>query len=291
MAKMKAKDFCEKALEVENLPTLYKLGKFMNSKSGRFLLCDCSGLIKGILWGYPSGGKYKSNGVSDWNADTIISKCSNVTTDFSKLEPGWAVWMPGHIGIYTGDGVVVEASPIWENGIQKTYPTGCPVSNKHGLHSRKWTKCGKMDMWIDYTTSKPESPKEPSKPSSGGSSTYKGNSLVDYLNSIGKDNSYSARKKLAQEYGISNYTGTAAQNTKLLNMLRNGASAPSKQYYKKYTGKSGSISEALKSIGVDGSYTNRKKIAAKNGIKNYTGTAAQNVKMLNLLKQGELIKA
>ena len=290
MAKMKVDDFCAKAIEVEKLPTLYKLGKFMNSKSGRFLLCDCSGLIKGILWGYPEKGKYKSNGVSDWNADTIISKCSNVTTDFSKLEPGWAVWMKGHIGIYVGNGVVIESSPIWEDGIQKTYPTGCSVSNKHKLHARKWTKCGKMSMWIDYTTSKPESP---SKPSGGGStSTYKGNSLVDYLNSVGKDSSYSARKKLAQEYGIKNYSGTAEQNTKLLNMLRNGASAPSnKQYYKKYTGKSGSISEALKAVGVDGSYANRKKIAVKNGIKNYTGTAAQNIKMLNLLKQGKLIKA
>ncbi|WP_347993367.1 hypothetical protein [uncultured Eubacterium sp.] len=36
--------------------------------------------------------------------------------------------------------------------------------------------------------------------------------------------------------------------------------------------------------------TNRKKIAAANNISNYTGTAAQNEKMLNLLKQGKLIK-
>ena len=36
--------------------------------------------------------------------------------------------------------------------------------------------------------------------------------------------------------------------------------------------------------------TNRKKITAANNISNYTGTAAQNEKMLNLLKQGKLIK-
>ena len=53
-------------------------------------------------------------------------------------------------------------------------------------------------------------------------------------------------------------------------------------YYKACSSKYTSISEALKSIGVDGSYSFRKKIAAKNNIKNYTGTAKQNIEMLNM---------
>lgn len=51
-----------------------------------------------------------------------------------------------------------------------------------------------------------------------------------------------------------------------------------------------SISKALESIGFDGSYKYRKKIAAVNGIFDYKGTAEQNVLMLNLLKAGILIK-
>lgn len=51
-----------------------------------------------------------------------------------------------------------------------------------------------------------------------------------------------------------------------------------------------SISKALESIGFDGSYEYRKKIAAVNGILDYKGTAEQNVLMLNLLKAGILIK-
>lgn len=51
---------------------------------------------------------------------------------------------------------------------------------------------------------------------------YKGNSIVDYLKQSGKDSSYAARKKLAEQNGISGYTGTASQNTQLLNSLRNG---------------------------------------------------------------------
>lgn len=62
-------------------------------------------------------------------------------------------------------------------------------------------------------------------------------------------------------------------------------------YYKACSSKHTSIVEALKSIGVDGSYTNRKKIAEKNNIKNYKGTASQNIELLNKLKKGKLIKA
>lgn len=61
-------------------------------------------------------------------------------------------------------------------------------------------------------------------------------------------------------------------------------------YFKKYTGKTVSIVDALKAIGSNPTFTYRKKIAAKNGIKNYSGTAAQNTTMLILLKQGKLLK-
>jgi len=55
-----------------------------------------------------------------------------------------------------------------------------------------------------------------------------------------------------------------------------------------YTGNS--LVDALNSINVDSSFNNRARIAEVNGISNYTGTAAQNTQMLNLLKQGKLIK-
>lgn len=148
---MKVNDFVTKALAYEQRPTLYKLGTYMNRKSGKYILCDCSGLIKGILWGYPDKGKYASNGVPDTNANKIIgTHCSCVTRDMKQLRKGMVVWMPGHIGIYCGDGVVVESSPRWENGIQRTYPVGCPVPNKHHLNQRKWIKCGYL-YWVDYS--------------------------------------------------------------------------------------------------------------------------------------------
>lgn len=62
------------------------------------------------------------------------------------------------------------------------------------------------------------------------------------------------------------------------------------EYYPKYTGTSDSIVTALISLGVDSSMEHRKRIAAKNAIEDYKGTAPQNIKMLSLLKKGKLKK-
>ncbi len=123
-------------------------------------------------------------------------------------------------------------------------------------------------------------------------------SIVDALKSIGVDSSKTNRTAIAKLNGISNYTGTASQNTKLLNLLKQGKLIKSKkeinnsiEYYPKCLSSYTSIVDALKSIGVDSSKTNRTAIAKLNGIPNYTGTASQNTKLLNLLKQGKLIKS
>lgn len=48
-------------------------------------------------------------------------------------------------------------------------------------------------------------------------------SVVDFLKSQGKDSSFTARKTIAAKQGIKNYTGTAAQNTKMLANLKKPA--------------------------------------------------------------------
>ncbi len=65
---------------------------------------------------------------------------------------------------------------------------------------------------------------------------------------------------------------------------------PQVSYYPRYTGGSVSIVDALQTIGVDNSFANRQKIAAKNGITGYRGSADQNNRLLSLLKNGRLIK-
>ena len=63
------------------------------------------------------------------------------------------------------------------------------------------------------------------------------------------------------------------------------------KYYSACASNHTSIVNALKSINVNSSYSHRAKIAKANGIKGYLGLPNQNIKMLNLLKQGKLIKA
>ena len=54
---------------------------------------------------------------------------------------------------------------------------------------------------------------------------YTGTSVVDYLKSVGQASDYSTRAKLAASNGISNYSGTAAQNTQLLSILNKPVSS------------------------------------------------------------------
>lgn len=52
-----------------------------------------------------------------------------------------------------------------------------------------------------------------------------------------------------------------------------------------------SLVDSLKEINIDSSFEYRQKLASVNGIINYKGTSEQNLKLLNLLKEGKLIKA
>lgn len=62
-------------------------------------------------------------------------------------------------------------------------------------------------------------------------------------------------------------------------------------YYPKCSSKYKSLVDALKSIKINSSFSNRKKIAKSNGVKLYVGSSKQNTTLLNLLKNGKLKKA
>lgn len=68
------------------------------------------------------------------------------------------------------------------------------------------------------------------------------------------------------------------------------------KYYPQYTGDSPRVNDVLSAIGADidydftqtKPYLRRKPIATANGIKNYSGTAQQNTKIIKLAKEGKL---
>lgn len=64
----------------------------------------------------------------------------------------------------------------------------------------------------------------------------------------------------------------------------------SETYFKKCNQNETSIINGLKQNGYNSTYKYRCKIAEVNGIKNYSGTAKQNIAMLTKLKRGKLVK-
>ena len=73
---------------------------------------DCVGLIKGYSW-YDTTSQSTilvSNGMPDIGADDMYNNATEKgTIDTISEIPGLAVWKEGHIGVYIGNGEVVEA--------------------------------------------------------------------------------------------------------------------------------------------------------------------------------------
>lgn len=128
--------------------------KMINAAPADTFGFDCVNLIKGVLWGWdgdPSanygGARYGANGVPDVSADGMIRLCKGVTDDFREIVPGAAVWLPGHIGLYIGDGLAVECTPKWKNCVQITAVGN--LGRKAGYNTRTWKKWGVLPYVSD----------------------------------------------------------------------------------------------------------------------------------------------
>lgn len=242
---MKASDFVAKLKDIAtNYKTLYVMGcfgapmtaankkryidhhpynkqparvKLINAASADTFGFDCVCLIKGVLWGWSGdkskiygGAKYATNGVPDVDANTMINLCSEVSTDFSKIEIGEAVWTDGHIGVYIGDGLAVECTPAWKNRVQIT---ACNCS-KPGYNTRKWKKHGKLP-YIDYTVAS-AAPSKTSKPK------------LDMATSYNK--SMAGKYTVTASVGLNIRTG-ASSSKKSLGVLPKGTVVSNYGYY------------------------------------------------------------
>lgn len=143
----------------------YNMGRasMINAASADTFGFDCVCLIKAALGSWSAdvnktyGGTIvnkEANGISygydhvpDVGADGIVKYLLGVTTDFSNIVVGEVVWMQGHVGVYMGDGKVIECTPKWTNDVQ--YSNLGNLGYKTG-HYRVWTKHGKLP-WVDYS--------------------------------------------------------------------------------------------------------------------------------------------
>lgn len=131
--------------------------KVPSAPKGSFLF-DCSGFAyKAIPWGWNGetnraygGATYKMKGYEALETNDILSICDDVSEDWSTIEVGEVVYMPGHVGVYIGDMQVIECTSAWENGVMIT--TCFNVSGGSLMrqdHGRTWTKHGKLPF-VNY---------------------------------------------------------------------------------------------------------------------------------------------
>ena len=100
---------------------------------------DCVGLIKGYLWSETVTSIPKYNINQDKDVNGIKASCSEKGTLETMPDiPGVLVFMPGHVGVYVGNGKVIEA---------RGHAYGVVETN---LVGRGWKEWGKLD-WIEYT--------------------------------------------------------------------------------------------------------------------------------------------
>lgn len=154
---MKVEQFCNTAEKIaRELNTMYQLGGWGQQANGYYLF-DCVCLIKSILWGFNfekgrhGGAKYGNNGVPDIGANLMFDKyCYNKSTDFRNIERGELVWMDGHIGIYIGNRLVVEATSAWNNKVLISDLGNNGERSSNGRQVYRWTHHAKC-QFIDYT--------------------------------------------------------------------------------------------------------------------------------------------
>ena len=226
--------------------------------SGTEYAFDCVGLIKAYLWGGHGNVKYNSKQDKSANGMLNAAKVKGKINTMPEIE-GILVHMNGHIGVYVGNGYVIECTPN-KTFAKQDHKGGGVCRTK--LTDRKWTSWCECP-YITYEKNK------------------KTNEEIAKEVLDGKWGNGTARKKALEKAGY-NYNEVQA--------IVNKKNTSTTRYYPKCESKYTSIVSALNSIKVNSSFNNRKKIANKNGIKVYLGTAAQNIKLLDLLKKGKLIK-
>lgn len=179
----------------QQYPSQYKSSRDKQIKKdieeGR-IVTDCSGLIKGFMMTRDNGQIVYTPSL-DLGANTYYNKATEKGTIKTMPDiPGLAVWKEGHIGVYIGNGEVIEARGF-DYGVQK-----------YKLSDRPYTKWLKIPE-LEYTTI-PESPQpvpDPKPEPAPEPKTYKVKK-GDTLTKIAKAHKVTLKKLIAANPQIKN---------------------------------------------------------------------------------------
>ena len=150
------------------------------------IVCDCSGLIKGFMMTRPNG-QIVYDSKLDLGANTYYDRATEKGNikDIPEI-PGLAVWKSGHIGVYIGNGEIIEARGF-DYGVVKT-----------NISDRSFTKWLKIPG-LEYVSS----PQPEPTPQPAPEKTYKVKK-GDTLSKIAKANNVTLKKLIAANPQIKN---------------------------------------------------------------------------------------
>ena len=176
---MSAEDFVNRLMVVADDNSIYSQAQMYNSLywNGTHWFADCSNLIKSIINGRnvynPEINSYQRtfSVVEDVNANNLITKCNDISSDFTTLESGVPRLLHlkdnrgnGHVGVYLGKILtkskgkvnVIESTTSWganaviyswvDNDGTRRFYEGGPLSEMR----YNWTSHGSLDKWISY---------------------------------------------------------------------------------------------------------------------------------------------
>ncbi len=244
--------------------------------------------------GLKTSGKQTPNGIKEW---TLNDKVRDKVVAYLKDYEVECVFTDNDEGNVDEKLAVRRATYINKN-------VDVFVSIHHNAFTGKWNNATGVEVYVDkkYTSKDMNLAKAiyknlPNYTGLKGRGIKKENWLVINQNQIpavlvegGFMDSNKDYKVITSDKGQEGYAKAVAEGLISFLDLKKKKVATSK-YYPKCSANHTSIVSALKSVKVNSSFSNRRKIAKKNGIKLYLGTAAQNIKLLDLLKSGKLLKA
>ena len=138
---------------------------------------DCLNTIKALLNGYNiynnNVGYYQRDlsNTGDVSEATLLSMCTDISTDFSQIPKGALLYMRGHVGTFVSltkrngkEYNVIECTKSFGGGIVYSWvdADGTRRSHKGGVKNGKWIQFGKMTKFLSYNA--PQAPNSPEKP-------------------------------------------------------------------------------------------------------------------------------
>ena len=157
-------EYLEKLFDIQkNYKTVYGWGAFgayadyannrsrykvPNAPKDSFIF-DCSGFAyKAIPWGWNGshtrygGAIYKA--IPELETNNILKICTDVSEDFTNIQITEILYMPGHVGIYAGNGNVIECTTAGPGGVIVSTLAGAK-----SLHGSEWKKHAKLPF-LEY---------------------------------------------------------------------------------------------------------------------------------------------